>query len=222
MELAKPRPIDEFTEAERAYMTSETSDYWSLQPEWIRAKYPELRQVLENYPSGLVATNIHDSIVRDGPSSSLLFMGVKEKLFKDIPGFPLPKLQLPPSVELRAVPESPNRIPNQRLGVFATRALRPGEIFFTERPLVVMPCGLPVQEHLANLLEALKLSLGDQGWERLNAFPMCRPVANADAGERVREILSTNAIGATIPIPGCDLPIDHPALFETICRCHHE
>ncbi|KAL0952330.1 hypothetical protein HGRIS_006610 [Hohenbuehelia grisea] len=106
-------------------------------------KYEVLNGATDHSDNMLVMTRIPNTSMNATPAdvpggwSECLVTGSAKRSILRTPGFPhaLPSPALP--VAYRVAPT-----PNKGLGVFATRAIRLGELIVSERPLIISPAGM--------------------------------------------------------------------------------
>jgi len=141
-------------------------------------------------------------------SLCLLYPGARESLLA-LPDFPAPYIHYS-----SPIPYSISSVPGAGLGMFAAFDLNPGELILRERPMIVLPIGIPyapgMTVHPDQILESLLEKLCSSSREAFYRLHNCKGPASGRS--RASGILDTNTL-ATDALPG-----EYNGLYGAVCR----
>ncbi|KAJ7655736.1 hypothetical protein DFH06DRAFT_483176 [Mycena polygramma] len=164
----------------------------------------------------------------DEPVTECIFFPGSKEVFTGIPGFPHPMVQpAAPAFKLAEVP-------GKGMGLFATRALRAGELILSERPLFISPASfelpIPPNFNLAQytqllLMESEKsvaMSVDRMSPESKAAFMALANSHLEDGSGPCLGIVRTNGLGISGLRPGVEGPTSkYGAIPKYISRLNH-
>lgn len=114
-------------------------------------------------------------------------------------------------------------VENQGLGMFATRDIEPGEIIVSERPVLLLPGGIPYLRFQNNPITVLWDRLRKEQASLLEGLFNCWPLSQSSKSPTTdirKGIIDTNALGLEFfPEPGLD--DTYAGIFPEIARCNH-
>ncbi|KAJ7608660.1 hypothetical protein FB45DRAFT_845823 [Roridomyces roridus] len=162
------------------------------------------------------------------PRCECLFHAGSKEVLMNLPGFPQP-MQQPPTTTFRL-----SDTPGKGVGLFATRALKTGDLVFSDRPLLLCATGIPTdvpefftqeqvaQQSLRDLEKMVGYCVQRMDAETKEAYMALKNSHLEDGSGPLVGILRTNGIGLEGLRPGVTDPTQfYSAVCKNLSRFNH-